>query len=73
MLRENNINYNNFKINDNNLTLSIDNIDKFDLLFNLRKDNLVNPYIDKYRAYELDYKKSNAIKLKFFKIWFINN
>ncbi len=64
LLRENNINYNNFKINDNNLTLSIDNIDKFDLLFNLRKDNLVNPYIDKYRAYELEYKKSNSNKIE---------
>ena len=64
LLRENNINYNNFKINENNLTLSIDNIDKFDLLFNLRKDNLVNPYIDKYRAYELEYKKSNSNKIE---------
>ena len=64
LLRENNINYNNFKINDKNLTLSIDNIDKFDLLFNLRKDNLVNPYIDKYRAYELEYKKSNSNKIE---------
>ena len=64
LLKENNINYNNFKINDNNLTLSIDNIDKFDLLFNLRKNNLVNPYIDKYRAYELEYKKSNNNKIE---------
>ena len=64
LLKENNINYNNFKINDNNLTLSIDNIDKFDLLFNLRKDNLVNPYIDKYRAYELEYKESNDNKIE---------
>ena len=64
LLKENNINYNNFKINDNNLTLYIDNIDKFDLLFNLRKDNLVNPYIDKYRAYELEYKESNDNKIE---------
>ena len=64
LLKENNINYNNFKINDNNLTLSIDNIDKFDLLFNLRKDNLVNPYIDNYRAFELEYKKSNNNKIE---------
>ena len=64
LLKENNINYNNFKINDNNLTLSIDNIDKFDLLFNSRKNNLVNPYIDKYRAYELEYKKSDSNKIE---------
>ena len=64
LLRENNINYNNFKINDKSLTLSLDNIDKFDLLFNSRKDNLVNPYLDKYRAYELEYKKSNSNKIE---------
>ena len=33
LLKENQINYNNFKINENNLSLSIDNIEKFDLLF----------------------------------------
>ena len=39
--------------------LSIDNLEKFDLLFNSRKDNLVNPYIDNYRSHELDYTKTN--------------
>ena len=29
LLKDNQINYNNFKINENNLSLSIDNIDKF--------------------------------------------
>ena len=35
--------------------------------FNSRKDNLVNPYIDKYRSYELEYKKinKNVIEIKF--------
>ena len=77
LLKENNINFKNFKINDNNLVLSIDNIDKFDLLFNSRKDNLVNPYIDKYRSYELEYKKidSNKIEISFskFGLLTINN
>ena len=77
LLRENNINYNNFKINDKSLTLSLDNIDKFDLLFNSRKDNLVNPYLDKYRAYELEYKKSNSNKIEIsfskFGLLIINN
>ncbi len=77
LLRENNINYNNFKINDKSLTLSLDNIDKFDSLFNSRKDNLVNPYLDKYRAYELEYKKSNSNKIEIsfskFGLLIINN
>ena len=42
------------------MSLSIDNFEKFDLLFNSRKDNLVNPYIDNYRSYELEYKKLNS-------------
>ena len=50
LLRDNGINFSNFKINDNNLSFSLDNIEKFDLLFNSRKDNLVNPYIDNYRS-----------------------
>ena len=39
LLKDNEITYNNFKINEYNLSLSIDNIEKFDLLFNSRKDN----------------------------------
>ena len=64
LLKDNQINYNNFKINENNLSLSIDNIEKFDLLFNSRKDNLVNPYIDNYRSYELEYKKINSRQIE---------
>ena len=56
---------------------SIDNIEKFDLLFKSRKDNLVNPYIDNYRSYELNYKKinSNQIEISFskFGLLTINN
>jgi len=59
LLKDNGINYNNFKINNKNLSLSLDNIEKFDLLFNSKKDNIVNPYIDKYRSHELEYKKKN--------------
>ena len=64
LLKDNNINYSNFRIKDKTLSLSINNIDKFDLLFNSRKDNLVNPYIDNYRSYELDYKKINNNKIE---------
>ena len=77
LLKDNNIDYKNFKINKNNLIFSLDNIDKFDLLFNSRKDNIVNPYIDKYRSFELEYSiiDSNKIKVNFskFGLLTINN
>ena len=60
------INYNDFKINSQSLSLSLDNIEKFDLLFNSRKDNIVNPYIDNYRSYELEYKKINNNEIEIF-------
>ena len=66
LLKDNGINYNNFKINKNNLSLNLDNIDKFDLLFNSRKENLVNPYIDNYRSYELEYKKISSKQIEIF-------
>ena len=77
LLKDNEIKYNNFKINKNNLSLSIDNVEKFDLLFNSRKDNQINPYIDNYRSYELEYKKirNNEIEIYFskFGLLTINN
>ena len=77
LLKDNGINYNNFKINKKSLSLSLNDIDKFDLLFKARKDNLVNPYIENYRAYELEYKKikNNNIEIFFskFGLLTINN
>ncbi len=77
LLKENKINYNNFKINEKSLSLSIDNIEKFDLLFYSRKDNLINPYIDNYRSHELELKKidNNQIEILFskFGLLTINN
>jgi len=77
LLKDNGINYDNFKINKNSLFLNLNNIDKFDLLFNSRKENLVNPYIDNYRSYELEYKKisNNQIEIFFskFGLLTINN
>jgi len=64
LLKDNQINFENFKINKNNLLLSIDNLEKFDLVFNSRKNNQVNPYIDNYRSYELEYEKLNNNKIK---------
>ena len=59
LLKENDIKYSNFKINNQSLSLNIDDIDKFELLFNSRQDNSVNPYIDNYRSFELSYEKKN--------------
>ena len=77
ILKDNGINYSSFKINEKNLTLFLDDIEKFDLVFNSRKDNLVNPYIDKYRSYELKYEKvnNNQIEISFskFGLLTINN
>ena len=77
LLKDNGINYNNFRINKKSLSLSLNDIDKFDLLFKARKDNLVNPYIENYRAYELEYKKikNNNIEIFFskFGLLTINN
>ena len=64
LLKDNQINYSNFRINDKSLSLSIDNIEKFDFLFNARKDNVINPYIDNYRSHELKYKKINDDKIE---------
>ncbi len=66
LLKDNGINYSNFKIYKNKLSFNLDNIEKFDLLFNLRKDNSVNPYIDNYRSYELDSKKIGNSQIEIF-------
>ena len=77
LLRENNIIYSNFKINNKTLSLNIDDLDKFDLMFYSRKDNQVNPYIDNYRSFELEYKKinNNQVEILFskFGLLTINN
>ena len=77
LLKENNIVYSNFKINNQTLSLNIDDFDKFDLIFYSKKDNQVNPYIDNYRSFELEYKKisNNQIEILFskFGLLTINN
>ena len=59
LLKENNIKFNNFKINNSSLNFTVDDLDKFELVFFSKKDNLVNPYIDNYRSHELDFSKLN--------------
>ncbi len=57
LMKENKLDFANFKINKKNLVFNVNDIEKFELLFFSKKDNLVNPYIDNYRSFELDYKK----------------
>ena len=68
LLKSNNLNYSNFKINEKNLSFSLNDIEKFKLLFFLKKDNFLNPYIDKYNAFELDLEiRDNNVKILFSK------
>ncbi len=77
LLKNNNLKYSNFIISDNNLTFSINNIEKFKLLFFSQKDNFLNPYIDKYNSFELDFEtlENNSVKILFskFGLLTINN
>jgi len=54
LLKNNNLNYSNFKIGKKNLSFSLDDPKKFELLFFSKKDNLLNPYINNYNSFELD-------------------
>ena len=54
ILKDNNLDYSNFKIEDKKLSFVLSDIEKFKVLFFSKKDNMVNPYIDKYNSYELD-------------------
>ena len=53
LLKENNLNYSNFKINEKKLSFSIDDMEKLELLLFSKKDDSFNPYIDKYNSFEL--------------------
>jgi protein-export membrane protein SecD len=64
LLKENNIKYSNFEINKQSLSVDINDLDKFDLLFNSRKNNSINPYLDNYRSFELVYKKLNSTQIE---------
>ncbi len=66
LLKDNNLDYSNFKINSKNLSFQVQDVDKFELLFFSKKDNSVNPYIDIYRSFELDYKKVDKNQIEVF-------
>ena len=68
LLKENGLKYLNFKINNNSLSFTLNDPEKFELLFYSKKDNLLNPYIDNYRSFELDHEEKNKnIKIFFSK------
>ena len=77
LLKDNELNYSNFKIEEKKLTFFIDNIDKLELLLFSKKDNFLNPYIDKYNSFELDLKilENNKVEVIFskFGLLTINN
>ena len=59
LLKENDINFKDFKIENTKLIFKTNDIEKFELVFFSKKDNLLNNYIDNYRSFELDYRKIN--------------
>ena len=68
LLKDNDLDYTDFKIKDKTLSFKVNDIKKFELLFYSKKDNQVNPYIDSYRSFELDHKKNlNGIEILFSK------
>ncbi len=77
LLKENDLNYSEFEIKEKTLIFKINDFEKFELIFYSKKDNIVNPYIDNYRSFELDYKKlkKNKIEVSFskFGLLTINN
>jgi len=77
LLKNNNLDYSNFKINKKDLIFSLNDIEKFKLLLFSKKDNFLNPYIDKYRSFELDFEilENNNVRVLFSKygLLIINN
>ena len=73
LLKDNEINYSDFKIENKNLSVKIDNLEKFESVFFSKKNNTVNTYFDNYRSYELEYQKidDNYIDIKFSKFGFL--
>ena len=77
LLNENNIIYSDFQIQNKKLLFKVNDKEKLDLLFYSKKENQINPYIDNYRSFELDYKElSNnfiEVSLSKFGLLSINN
>ena len=54
LFKENKLNYSDFKIQEKKLTFKLTERDRFESIIFSKKNNLVNPYLDNYRSYELE-------------------
>ncbi len=61
LLKKNDISYKNFRVEEKSLTFEISNENKkkFKLLFFVKVDNLLNPFINNYNTHELDLVNEN--------------
>ena len=68
-LKQNDLIFSDFEIKDRSLTFTLNDIEKFELLFFSKDKNTLNPFIDKYNSYELDFKplEDNLITVFFSK------
>ena len=67
-LKKNNLSYDNFQVDLKEIIFSVDNVEKLENLFFKKNDNLLNPYITQYSAFELDLKfVNNKAKITFSK------
>ena len=68
-LKQNDLIFSDFEIKDRSLTFTVNDIEKFELLFFSKDKNTLNPFIDKYNSYELDFKtlENNLITVFFSK------
>ena len=78
LLKKNNLSYSNFVIQKDKILFEMqsNNFKKFNILFNDKKNNLINPYISKYNSYELDLIYTNnqaSISFSKFGLLTINN
>ncbi len=67
-LRENDISYKNFEVNNKTIQFSIEenNIEKFENIFLRKKENTINPYIDQYKSYELNFDLKKTVVSVYF-------
>ncbi len=69
LLKDNELAYSNFKIHENKLSFSLEDVDKLKLLLFSKKDNFLNPYINNYNSFELDLEilQNNKVQVLFSK------
>jgi len=75
ILKENDINYNNFSVTPNDINFNIDkkNLLKFEKLFFAKKNNPLNLFISQYNTFELDFEEENGqVQISFSKYGTLN-